>query len=197
MKKCLVIVLMFILMFDVVYAKRGCCSHHGGVAGCSSGGRTICRDGSYSPSCTCTLTIKTVYGCTDSKAINYNKKANSNDNSCKYKKQIKDTNVVKYETEYIEDENMYVGEEKTEQYGEYGTEEVVKEVIVDSYGSVLEVKKETKKTTKEAKKAIIKKGTKQKEETNNDEKESNPIANTIIGVGLIGSLGYAFLKKRV
>ena len=184
-------------MFDVVYAKRGCCSHHGGVPGCSSGGRTICRDGSYSPSCTCTPTRKTVYGCTDSKAINYNKKANSNDNSCKYKKQIKDTNVVKYETEYIEDENMYAGEEKTEQYGEYGTEEVVKEVIVDSYGSVLEVKKETKKTTKEPKKAIIKKGTKEKEETSDDENEPNPIVDTVIGVGLIGSLGYAFLKKRV
>lgn len=196
MQKCLVIVLIFILMFDVVYAKRGCCSHHGGVSGCSSGGRTICKDGSYSPSCTCTSTIKKVYGCTDSKAINYNKKANNNDNSCKYNKQIKDTNVVKYETEYIEDANMYIGEEKIEQYGEYGTEEVVKEVIVDSYGRVLEVKKE-KKITKEPKKAIIKKGTKVKEETSNDENESNPIADTIIGVGLIGSLGYAFFKKRV
>lgn len=105
--------------------------------------------------------------------------------------------MVKYETEYIEDENMYAGEEKTEQYGEYGTEEVVKEVIVDSYGSVLEVKKETKKTTKEPKKAIIKKGTKEKEETSDDENEPNPIVDTVIGVGLIGSLGYAFLKKRV
>lgn len=197
MKKCLVIVLMFILMFDVVYAKRGCCSHHGGVSGCSSGGRIICKDGSHSPSCTCTPTKKIVYGCTDSKATNYNKNANSNDNSCKYNKQIKDTNIIKYETEYIEDENMYIGEEKTEQSGEDGIEEVVKEVIVDSYGSVLEVKKETKKITKESKKAIIKKGTKQKEETNNDENESNPIANTVIGVGLIGSLGYAFLKKRI
>lgn len=197
MKKCLIIVLMFILMFDVVYAKRGCCSHHGGVSGCSSGGRTICKDGSYSPSCTCTPTKKIVYGCTDSKANNYNKNANSNDNSCKYNKQIKDTNVVKYEIEYIEDENMYIGEEKIEQSGEDGIEEVVKEVIVDSYGSVLEVKKETKKTTKEPKKAIIKKGIKAKEETSNDENESNPIADTVIGVGLIGSLGYAFLKKRI
>lgn len=197
MKKCLAIVLILILSFDNVYAQRGCCSHHGGVAGCSSGGRTICRDGSYSPSCTCASTRKTVYGCTDSKAINYNKKANSNDNSCKYNKQIKDTNMVKYETEYINDENMYIGEEKTEQNGEYGTEEVVKEVIVDSYGNILEIKKETKKTTKEPKKAIVKKGTKVKEENNNDEKEPNPIVDTIIGVSLIGSLAYAFHKKGI
>ena len=33
-------------------ARRGCCSHHGGVCGCS-GGRQICCDNSFSPSCTC------------------------------------------------------------------------------------------------------------------------------------------------
>jgi len=32
--------------------QRGCCSHHGGVCGCS-GGRKECCDGSLSPSCTC------------------------------------------------------------------------------------------------------------------------------------------------
>ena len=32
--------------------RRGCCSHHGGVCGCS-GGRAVCCDGSYSPSCGC------------------------------------------------------------------------------------------------------------------------------------------------
>ena len=32
--------------------QRGCCSHHGGVAGCSNG-RIVCNDGSYSPTCTC------------------------------------------------------------------------------------------------------------------------------------------------
>ena len=34
-------------------AQRGCCSHHGGVAGCSKEGRAVCRDGSLSPSCGC------------------------------------------------------------------------------------------------------------------------------------------------
>ncbi|HFD7640091.1 TPA: hypothetical protein ACF5XO_001501, partial [Legionella pneumophila] len=36
------------------YAKSGCCSHHGGVAGCnSSTGFYRCSDGTDSPSCTC------------------------------------------------------------------------------------------------------------------------------------------------
>jgi hypothetical protein len=32
--------------------QRGCCSWHGGVAGCS-GSSVVCNDGTYSPSCTC------------------------------------------------------------------------------------------------------------------------------------------------
>jgi hypothetical protein len=32
--------------------KRGCCSHHGGVCGCS-GDRQLCCDGQLSPSCMC------------------------------------------------------------------------------------------------------------------------------------------------
>lgn len=37
-----------------IYAKSGCCSWHGGVAGCdTSVGRQVCNDGTYSPSCTC------------------------------------------------------------------------------------------------------------------------------------------------
>lgn len=33
-------------------ARSGCCSHHGGVCGCS-GGRAVCCDGVFSPSCGC------------------------------------------------------------------------------------------------------------------------------------------------
>ena len=33
-------------------SQRGCCSHHGGVCGCSGGGIRCC-DGSMSPSCGC------------------------------------------------------------------------------------------------------------------------------------------------
>lgn len=32
--------------------RRGCCSHHSGVCGCSAG-RVVCCDDTYSPSCTC------------------------------------------------------------------------------------------------------------------------------------------------
>ncbi|MDO9233055.1 MAG: hypothetical protein Q7U15_06080 [Methylotenera sp.] len=36
-------------------ARRGCCSHHGGVCGCN-GDRAKCCDGSLSPSCGCHAT---------------------------------------------------------------------------------------------------------------------------------------------
>jgi hypothetical protein len=32
--------------------RSGCCSWHGGVCGCE-GGRVVCCDGVYSPTCTC------------------------------------------------------------------------------------------------------------------------------------------------
>ena len=67
-----------------VGAARGCCSHHGGVNGCSSSGRQICRDGTLSPSCTCTPVITYTYGCTDKNAINFNPNADKNDGSCVY-----------------------------------------------------------------------------------------------------------------
>lgn len=35
------------------YARRGCCSHHGGVCGCDEATRrVICCDGTVSPTCT-------------------------------------------------------------------------------------------------------------------------------------------------
>lgn len=36
-----------------VFARRGCCSHHGGIAYCGNGGYYICNDGTRSPTCTC------------------------------------------------------------------------------------------------------------------------------------------------
>ena len=62
-----------------VSATRGCCSHHGGVSGCSSSGRLVCNDGTLSPSCTCTPTVTYTYGCTDKNASNYNSSANRDD----------------------------------------------------------------------------------------------------------------------
>ncbi len=38
----------------VELARSGCCSHHGGVAGCDTAtGHALCGDGSDSPSCGC------------------------------------------------------------------------------------------------------------------------------------------------
>ena len=75
-------VLIIIFVPTKVLAGRGCCSHHGGVAGCNSYGRQVCADGTLSPSCTCAP--PKIYGCTDSSAYNYNSRANQDDGSCRY-----------------------------------------------------------------------------------------------------------------
>lgn len=84
MKNIKILLLIILLMPICVYAQRGCCSHHGGVVGCSSGGRKICADGTFSPSCTCTPKRTDVYGCTDSRARNYNPRATINNGTCVY-----------------------------------------------------------------------------------------------------------------
>ena len=33
--------------------QRGCCSRHGGVAGCNENGSVKCNDGTTSPTCKC------------------------------------------------------------------------------------------------------------------------------------------------
>lgn len=48
------LLLIYVLLVFEAYGKSGCCSHHGGVAGCnSSSGYYQCSDGTDSPSCTC------------------------------------------------------------------------------------------------------------------------------------------------
>lgn len=81
----IIFVLLCLTIFTIkVEAKRGCCSHHGGVNGCNSNGRTICNDGTLSPSCTCTPTIEYIYGCTDKTAKNFNPNANRSNGKCTY-----------------------------------------------------------------------------------------------------------------
>ena len=84
-KKTKLILVCIILLAPLkVSATKGCCSHHGGVSGCSSSGRQVCNDGTLSPSCTCTPTVTYTYGCTDKNASNYNSSANRDDGSCIY-----------------------------------------------------------------------------------------------------------------
>ena len=75
------IIILILIIPNIVFAGRGCCSHHGGECNCSVYGRSICCDGTTSPTCTCTP--PKIYGCTDPNANNYNPKANTNSN-CTY-----------------------------------------------------------------------------------------------------------------
>lgn len=56
----ILITFFLLLPFTTAYAKRGCCSHHGGVVGCDAAtGMAKCKDGTTSPSCNCSgATVK-------------------------------------------------------------------------------------------------------------------------------------------
>lgn len=48
------VILAFSLYLTTVYASSGCCSWHGGQDYCDNNvGKWVCKDGTYSPSCTC------------------------------------------------------------------------------------------------------------------------------------------------
>lgn len=108
-----------------VDARRGCCSWHGGVAGCDSySGKYRCMDGTLSPSCYCEdgsssnysgeskggstyyQAPQYVYGCTEPDAINYNAKATKDDGSCIAKKEgCTDSNAINYDETVNTDNN--------------------------------------------------------------------------------------------
>lgn len=50
-----ILILLLIIIFPVyVDARRGCCSHHGGVSHCNTSiGMYVCNDGTVSPTCGC------------------------------------------------------------------------------------------------------------------------------------------------
>jgi hypothetical protein len=51
---------LFALPLSSSFAQAGCCSRHGGVAGCNAAtGHQQCKDGSDSPSCSCSGTKTT------------------------------------------------------------------------------------------------------------------------------------------
>ena len=166
MKKVLcIIMLIMILAPNVVFAQRGCCSHHGGVSGnCSSSGYQICNDGTRSPSCRCTPTMNYIYGCTDRNAVNYNPNANRNDgscinkkygctdpnamnydanantkdDSCQYKKTITEVQEIEYQTVSKNNEEISDTNVKVVQQGKNGEKEVIFEIVIDETGKELQ-----------------------------------------------------------
>lgn len=58
------ILLLFIIIPISVQAGSGCCSWHGGESGdCTSNGKSICNDGTISPSCKCDFDYETDNNC--------------------------------------------------------------------------------------------------------------------------------------
>ena len=103
-KYVLFIILLCLMIYPItVYAGRGCCSSHGGVCGCGKYGKQACCDGTMSPTCTCTP--PKVYGCTDYKANNYNRDANTDDGSCTYTiRGCTDVNAKNYNSQANQDD---------------------------------------------------------------------------------------------
>ncbi len=162
MKKLFYIFMFLLMLFPIsIQGRRGCCSHHGGVSGsCTSSGRIICNDGQVSPSCTCTPSY--IYGCTDSKAKNYNANANKdngsciyyrygcnnkaainydslaerNDGSCQFENTVETTESIPYETIYQEKDSDRNGEVIVKN-GKNGTKKIVTKVITNENGEVL------------------------------------------------------------
>lgn len=157
-KKVVLIFLMGMALLNPigVMAQRGCCSWHGGVAGCDSSGKIICNDGTLSPSCTCAGGSSSnsssgtyqapspsyVYGCTDPNALNYNASANKDDGSCIAKVYgCMDQNAINYnasantENDSCQYEKIVTKKEKVKYKKEYkdnesmlkGEEKVVEE----------------------------------------------------------------------
>lgn len=171
MKKVLFIIMIGIYSANimVVSAKRGCCSHHGGVAGCNSDGRQICNDGTLSPSCTCTPIVKDVYGCTDQNADNYNTKANKDDGSCIYTIfGCIDSSAINYNSDATKDDG-------TCEYDVYG--------CTDS--SALNYNNEATKDDDSCK----------YEEKNTKKEEDSSNGGTVLGIGAT-ALGIYLYKKR-
>ena len=162
--KYVILIISLVILIPEVQAQKVCCSHHGGVAGCSSYGRQICNDGTYRPTCTCTPIYNygctdpkannynssankddgnckyNIYGCTDSKAKNYNKEANTSDNSCLYEEIVTENKEIEYEIEYKENSKLKYKEEKIIQKGINGQKQIIYKIITNE--SAEEISKE-------------------------------------------------------
>ncbi len=164
-----IVIILIIFCFPVIVdAQRGCCSWHGGVAGCDSAtGKYRCVDGTLSPSCTCSVSSNDnysapsyTYGCTNPNAINYNSSANTDDGTCHYEQTKVETKVVNYKKEYKKNSNIIDSKEKVIEDGKTGEKEVTYSVITDKDGKIISKKKISEKITIEPVTEIIEIGTK-------------------------------------
>lgn len=103
--------------------------------------------------------IAKISGCTNKDAINYNASANTDDNSCQFAKEITETEIIKYKTKYVENNEMVIGEEKTKTTGQNGEKQITYTVILDSSGKEISREKKSEVITKKAKDEIIEQGT--------------------------------------
>lgn len=207
MKKVLVILLLSITMFigiEEVSAGRGCCSHHGGQAYCSNG-RWVCRDGTYSPTCTCsggyntttrrTTTVRQVYGCMDKSAINYNYSANVSDGSCQYEKIEISKENIDYSTETKG--SLTIGEKKIIREGKNGEKEITIKKIVNENGTEVSSEKIKETVIVEPVNEIVEyhaRTTKAEVLTKTQEKENNTPLLVMI-ILLIINIYYGYKNK--
>lgn len=188
--------IVFCIPVLYVYAGRGCCSHHGGQAYCSNG-RWVCRDGTYSPTCTCSggytttraTTKKQIYGCVNSNAINYNSNANISDGSCLFEKTEVKTEKISHETKVQGDTKS--GDKKVIQEGKDGERTITIRTVVNENGEEISSEIVSDIITKAAVNEVIKyevatttkKLVDKKIESNiktSDNEESNPYYLTLI-----------------
>lgn len=204
---------IIILIPITVSAQKGCCSHHGGVSGCSYSGRIICNDGTYSKSCTCPKTY--IYGCTDSNAINYNSSANTDDGSCikkvmgcmnssainynsaanvedgscRYKTTKQEQEEIPYETKIEKGDQEYI-----KQVGENGIKEKTIEIITNADGNVISSNVIDEQIIKEAQDEIKV----EKDKTNSDkEPEKDEDSNKGSSIFVFGAITYAIIAYLI
>lgn len=97
--------------------------------------------------------ITKTYGCTDKKAINYNKNVNTADGSCKYKEKQTSYKKIKYKTKY---KYKFFGKSgKVLQKGKNGKTKIIKEIIKNEQGEILEEKTIKKEVVTKAKPKIV------------------------------------------
>lgn len=189
----LIVVLVLFCNNIIVEAGRGCCSHHGGQAYCSNG-RWVCRDGTYSPTCTCsggssynttttrTTTVRYVYGCIDKTAINYNSSANVPDGSCQYEKIETVKRSIYYSTETKG--NLTSGEKEVIREGKNGEKEVTIKKIVNESGNEVSSETINETVTIEPVNEVVeyhaKKADAKLSQTEKEESSNTPLIVTII-----------------